>query len=151
WGVSTAGYFEYRRHNHSFDDIGAFGWGMPTITDESAPAPERVPGAWISASLVRVLGLRTTLGRAITTADDHPGASEVVVLGDELWRRRYGGDPAIVGKAITIEGSRHTVVGVMQAGMALPDQRIDLWLPLPIDSLAPPVNDHSLRAIGLLK
>src|SRR3954449_11368972 len=36
WGVSTAGYFEYRRHNHTFDDIGAFGWGLPTITDESA-------------------------------------------------------------------------------------------------------------------
>jgi predicted permease len=151
WGVSTAGYFEYRRHNHSFDDIGAFGWGLPTITDETAPAPERVPGAWISASLVRVLGLRTALGRAITTADDHPGAPEVVVLGDELWRRRYGADPAIVGKAITIDGARHIVVGVMQAGMALPDQRIDLWLPLPIDSLAPPVNDHSRTAIGLLK
>src|SRR5439155_5695666 len=90
WGVSVAGYFEYRRHNHTFDDIGAFFADLPTITDEGTPAPERVPGAFITASLVRVLGLRTALGRVITVGDDHPGAPDVVVLGDELWRRRYG-------------------------------------------------------------
>ena len=149
WGVSVAGYFEYRRHNHTFDDIGAYGWWLPTVTDQNGP--ERVPGAVATASLVHVLGLRAAAGRLITANDDHPGAPNVAVLGYDLWRRRYGADPTIVGRTITIEGSPFTVVGVMGEGMQLPDQRVDVWLPLPIDSLAPPVNDHSLRAIGLLK
>ena len=149
WGVSVAGYFEYRRHNHTFDDIGAIASWTPTITDEGSA--ERVRGALVSASLVRVLGLRAAIGRPVTTADEHPGEPSVVVLGNELWRRRYGSDPTIVGKSISVEGSRVTVVGVMASNMELPDERVDLWLPLPIDSLAPPVNDHSLRVIGRLK
>src|SRR5207253_3210759 len=79
WGVSVAGYFEYRGHNHTFDDLGAYAWWLPTITDESGS--ERVPGALISASLVRALGRRASLGRLITPEDDHPGAPDVAVLG----------------------------------------------------------------------
>ncbi|HEY2375014.1 MAG TPA: ABC transporter permease [Gemmatimonadaceae bacterium] len=149
WGVSVAGYFEYRRHNHTFEDIGAFSSWQPAITDQGDA--ERVPGAFASASLVRILGLRTAMGRPITSADDHPGMPSVVVIGNDLWKRRYGGDPNIVGKPITVEGSRMTVIGVMASGMELPDERVDLWFPLPIDSLAPPVNDHGLSAIGRLR
>ena len=149
WGVSVAGYYEYRRHNHTFEEIGAFASWLPTITDEGSA--ERVRGAFVTGTLVRVLGLRAAIGRPITTADDHPGDPSVVVLGNELWTRRYGADPSIVGKSISVEGSRVTVIGVMRSGMELPDERVDLWLPLTIDSLAPPVNDHSLRALGRLK
>ncbi|HKW47296.1 MAG TPA: ABC transporter permease [Gemmatimonadaceae bacterium] len=149
WGVSVAGYLEYRRHNHTFEDIGVFRSWMPTITDEGNP--QRVRGALVTASLVRVLGLRAAVGRPITAADDRAGEPNVVVLGNELWKARYGGDPGIVGRPITVEGSRMTVIGVMASGMELPDERVDLWFPLPIDSLAPPVNDHSSSAIGRLK
>ena len=149
WGVSVAGYFEYRRHNHTFEDIGAVASWMPTITDEGGA--ERVRGALVTASLVRVLRLRAAVGRPIGAVDDHPGDPSVVVLGNELWQRRYGSDPSIVGKSISVEGSRMTVIGVMGSGMELPDERVDLWIPLAIDSLAPPVNDHSLRALGRLQ
>ena len=149
WGVSVAGYYEYRRHNHTFEDIGAFQSWMPTLTDEGSA--ERVRGALVTASLVRVLGLRAAIGRAVTAVDDHPGVPSVVVLGNALWKRRYGSDPSIVGKPIDVEGTRMTVIGVMANGMELPDERVDLWLPLPIDSLAPPVNDHSLSVVGRLK
>jgi predicted permease len=149
WGVSVAGYFEYRRHNHTFDDMGAVASWMPTITDEGGA--ERVRGALVTASLVRVLRLRAAVGRPISSVDDHPGEPSVVVLGNELWQRRYGSDPTIVGRSISVEGSRMTVIGVMGRGMELPDERVDLWLPLSIDSLAPPVNEHSLNVIGRLK
>ncbi|HZI41755.1 MAG TPA: permease prefix domain 1-containing protein, partial [Gemmatimonadaceae bacterium] len=59
WGLSVAGYFEYRRHNHTFEDIGAYGSWQPTISDEGAP--ERVPGTFATASLVKVLRLRAVI------------------------------------------------------------------------------------------
>jgi predicted permease len=150
WGVSVAGYFEYRRHNHTFEDLGAYASWLPTIAAEDN-SPERVPGALVTASVVHVLGLRALTGRLFTIDDDHPGAPSVVVLSEELWQRRFGRDPHIVGQSIVVEGTPHTVVGIMAAGMQLPDQAVAVWLPLPIDSLAPPVNDHSLNVIGKLK
>lgn len=150
WGVSVAGYFEYRRHNHTFEDLGAYASWLPAIAAEDN-SPERVPGALVTASVVHVLGLHALTGRLFTTDDDHPDAPSVVVLSEELWQRRFGGDPSIVGKSITVEGTPHTVVGIMAAGMQLPDQAVAVWLPLPIDSLAPPVNEHSLNVIGKLK
>ena len=149
WGLSVAGYFEYRRHNHTFEEIGAFVPWRPTIADNESA--ERVPGALVTASLVKVLGLRTAAGRLIAPSDDHDGAPPVAVVGYDLWRRRYASDPSIVGRRITVEGRQATVIGVMEQGMQLPDDRVDLWLPLPIDSLAPPVNDHSYRGLGRLK
>jgi putative ABC transport system permease protein len=149
WGVSVAQYFEYRRHNHTFEELGAFAPWRPTIAADGEP--ERVAGALVTASLVRVLGLRAMIGRVFAPNDDRPGVSPVVLLGHELWQRRYGGDRGLVGKQITVEGQRATVIGVMEPGMQLPDQRVDLWLPLTIDSLAPPVNDHSNRVLGRLK
>ena len=150
WEVSVAGYFEYRRHAHSFDALGAYYLGQPTLTGGDREAV-RVPGAAVTASLVNVLGLRPALGRLITIDDDRPGAPGVVVLGHALWEGRYGGDPSIVGQTIGIEGSPTVVVGVMAADEQLPQQRVDLWLPLQMDSLAPAINDHSTHVIGRLK
>lgn len=149
WGVSVGGYFAYRHHNHSFSELGAYHLWQPTLTGGDLPA-ERAAATFASASLARVLGLRPLIGRFVLDADQAAGLPSIAVLGHGLWTRRYGGDASILGKVITVEGMRVTVVGIMPAGLGLPDQPIDLWLPLPIDSTAPPVNDHGLQVIGRL-
>jgi predicted permease len=73
------------------------------------------------------------IGRFYTADEDRPGAPSVVVLSEGLWRRRYGGDPSVVGRVITIDGQPTEVVGVMPAALAFPDARAQLWIPMRFD------------------
>jgi predicted permease len=92
---------------------------------------ERFVGAWVSADAFALLGHRPALGRDFTAEDDRPGAEPVAILGDEVWRRRYGSDPAIVGSIVRVNGVASTVVGVMPAGFGFP-LRSSLWQPLAV-------------------
>jgi ABC-type antimicrobial peptide transport system permease subunit len=78
--------------------------------------PERPQGAEVTAGFFQVLGVQPLLGRGFVADEDQPGRSRVVVLGHTLWKRRYGGDPGIVGRTITVNGEPHTVVGVVVLG-----------------------------------
>jgi putative ABC transport system permease protein len=89
--------------------------------------PERVPGARVTASLFPLLGLRTVVGRGFRPAEEDAG--KVVILSHGLWRRRFGGDPSVVGRAVTVNGEPYTVVGVMQPGIRFPETA-EMWLPL---------------------
>ena len=102
---------------------------------------EQVQGARVTPSFFATIGVRPRLGRALNEADAEAGAPRVVVISDALWRRRFGGDPEIVGKRITMGGDPFTVVGVMPPGFAFPrgaelpaalqfGQRSELWTPL---------------------
>ncbi len=101
--------------------IGGFGLA-------GAGDPERVFGTAVTADLFAVLGVTPVIGRGFLPEDGRPGAADVVVLSDALWRRRFGADPAVVGRAITIDGRQETVVGVMPAGFRFPrDTAAALW------------------------
>jgi putative ABC transport system permease protein len=102
---------------------------------------EQVEGARVTPSFFTTIGVRPRLGRALNSADAEPGAPHVVVISDELWRRRFGGDSAIVGKRVAMGGEPFTVVGVMPPGFAFPrgaelppglqfGPRAELWTPL---------------------
>jgi putative ABC transport system permease protein len=103
--------------------------------------PEQVQGARVTPSFFTTIGVRPRLGRALNEADAVQGAPLVVVIGDALWKRRFGGDPAIIGKRVTMGGDPFTVVGVMPPGFAFPRgaelpaglqfaPRAELWTPL---------------------
>ena len=97
--------------------------------DES---PERVRGSRVTASLMPLLGITPQLGRAFTADEDADAAPPVVVLSDGLWRRRYGGDPAMLGRSVRINAVPHTVVGIMPRGASLPGPLAGddvVWLP----------------------
>ena len=107
-------------------------------------------GAAVSAGLFRMLGVVPALGREIDATDDQPGAGPVVLLTDQLWRRRYQADPAIVGQAIPINGRPHTVVGVLPADVKFP------FLQMAYVALAPLAHDaprgaRDLQLFGRLK
>lgn len=95
--------------------------------------PLRVEGALVSDNLFRVLGARAELGATFAPGEDAAGQDGYAVLSDALWRRRFGADPAIIGRTIRLDGVARLVVGVMPAGFAFPGAATRIWIPLGID------------------
>ena len=109
--------------------------------------PERISGGRISADLLPVLGEQPMLGRVFSAGEDIPGAGNFVILSEVLWKERYNSDPEIVGKAMQIDGARHTVVGVMPLGFNGLDGKELLWTPLQLSrgtGVGPSPNVHWL-------
>ena len=98
-----------------------------SLTFSDTDEPERVLGAAVNWRLFSMLGIVPALGRDFTADDDRAGASEVVLLSDELWRRRYNADPAIVGRAVTLNARPYTVIGVLppRVKFPVPPERVD--------------------------
>src|SRR5258705_402153 len=88
----------------------------------------KTPG--FSASLFPMLGVSPIRGRNFLPEDDRPEATRTVILSYALWQRSMGADPAILGRALTLDGEKYTVVGIMPAGFQFPDKDVDLWVPL---------------------
>lgn len=108
-----------------------------SLTFSDMDEPERVVGAAVNWQLFSMLGLVPALGRDFAAADDRPGAAPVVILSDELWRRRYNADAQIVGRAITVNQQPHTVIGVLPPPVKFPIQEA-AWVPLaPLTQQAP--------------
>ena len=95
----------------------------------SVDEPEFVNGMRVTASYFRVFGLNPIRGRVFTNDEDRPGTPEVVVLSDQLWRRRFAADSVIVGKTIVLDGTPSVVIGVMPASFTTA-RRAQFWTPL---------------------
>ena len=92
--------------------------------------PIRLTGTAVSAELLTILGTRPELGRTFSSGEDSPGRDNFVVLSHDLWQRRFGGDPGIIGRAIDLEGVSRQVVGVMPPDFHFPSAKTQLWVPL---------------------
>ena len=149
WGNSVASYFFYREHSPAFDELGAYSSGTTFLSGEGSA--EVVDGAQVSASLLEVLGIRVVHGRTILESDDVPGGESVALIGHELWQTRFGGDPAILGRTITVNSSPATVIGVVEPGARLPGAPVQIWVPLRLDRSAPPQNSHWVNTYGRLQ
>jgi putative ABC transport system permease protein len=139
-------YVELRQHSKTMD-IGAF---MPrarmSLTGRGEPI--RLEASLADSNLFDVLGVEAQIGRRFVAADVRPGAPPVVILGYGLWQQRFGGDSAIVGQPLTLDGVPHTVTGVMSADFRVPSG-VDIWLPLVIDAASQdPANQADLWANG---
>jgi putative ABC transport system permease protein len=148
--ISWPDYRSWRESSRTLEALGIWTWITATLSDDATEA-ERVDGAWVAASLFPALGVRPLIGRGFTADEETPGRDRVVLLSHRLWQRRFGGDSTIVGRPITIDGKRYTVVGVMPPHFNFPE-RGDLWIPFATD---PATEVHGNRgyagAIGLLK
>jgi predicted permease len=116
----------------SLSRLGMASYGTFTLTG-AGEEPERVRGARLSASMMPTLGIAPAIGRMFTTDEDRDAAPATAILSDGLWRRRFGGDPAIVGRPVRIDGTPRTIVGVMPPRAMLtgaPGEAIELWLPM---------------------
>lgn len=126
--VSFKDYEDWRRSTRSFAGLAAFGTTVMNVSDASRP-PERYSGPYISANAFRLIGQRPLLGRDFTAKDDRPGAASVVILGNGIWKTRYGSDPSIIGRTIKVDEVPSAVIGVMPDGFKFP-VNADLWVPL---------------------
>ena len=148
--VSIPEYLDYRARNRTLESIAAYTSASFNLVTDAGP--ERLLGARVTASFFDVLSIRPALGRVFSEEQDQPGTSNVVVLSDGLWRRRFGADPNVVGTFLTFDSGRREVLGVMPPELRLPDADTELWIPLSINPAAPgPRGNHNRLAIGRLK
>jgi len=125
-------FIDYRDQNQSLAGVAAFANWSANLTDRGDP--ERLQGLRISANAFEMLGVEAVVGRALLPADDTPGQERVVVLSHGLWQRRFGADPQIVGKTLTLNGASYTVVGVLPPQCFLPIRDTELAIPLAPDA-----------------
>jgi predicted permease len=143
----------FRERGTSFSGLSGYsGWGFTLVGDGEA---EEISGAVVSANLFEVLGIRALLGRTFATFDDEPGRSDVCVLGEGLWRRRYGADEGALGKRIRLAGAGRTsctVIGVVRDAEATLDAFGPREAFLPLERAADLEKDDSwfLSVIGRL-
>ena len=148
--VSPATYDDWKRRTQAFADLAALRLSVLTLTEAGGP-PEDVTGAAITANLLPMLGISPLAGRTFTALEEPPG-HHVVVLSERLWRRRFGADPATVGRSIRLNDEPYQVIGIMPARFHFPAASTDYWLPIALrpDQLAAR-NSHYLRVLGRLK
>ena len=127
--VAPANFLDWRRDNRVFSAIAANRNQAMNLTGRNAE-PERLFGAAVTASYFDVLGMAPRLGRAFTMEEDAPNGPRAVVLSDALWRRRFSGDPKIVGQSVTLNNEPYTVVGIAPASLRLPSPETEFWVPM---------------------
>ncbi|HEY7179974.1 MAG TPA: ABC transporter permease, partial [Blastocatellia bacterium] len=137
--ASYPDFMDWRERSRSFTQLAAMLPGSFNLS--GGGEAERVGGVAVSADFFNALGVGAALGRAFDAEEERVGAEPVVLLGHGLWSRRFGADPQIIGRNVTLDGKRYRVVGVMPAGFAFPHgtdlptlfgfpERVELWTPL---------------------
>ncbi len=144
---SPPDFYRLRETSHGFTAVAALYRKAVNVT--GAQEPQRVRAIVTSSDLLGVLGVVPALGRGLALDDERWGSHRVALLGNGMWRTRFGGDPAIVGRAISIDGQPYTVVGVLPAGFTWLGSETELLLPLsfePGDNL----NSHNNYFLGMV-
>jgi len=151
YAPTPADYRDWTERARLFESIEAY--HSDSFTLESGAQAERVLGGIVSAGMFRTLGVQPLLGRSFAAREDEWGRHRVVVLSYGLWRRRFGGDRAIVGRRVTLNEAPHEVVGVMPPGAWFSAARVDLWVPLAFAPKDPSNarNNHFLRVLGRIR
>jgi putative ABC transport system permease protein len=128
---APANYADWKAQNQVFEDMAATAWRDFSLTGDGEP--EKVAAYGVTANFFPLLGVEPALGRTFLPEEDSPGANKVVVISHRLWQSRYGGDRAVIGRDILLNGEKYTVVGVMPAGFQFKESYIGLWVPMAFD------------------
>jgi putative ABC transport system permease protein len=150
--VSPLDFLDYRKQNKSFEHFAA-SFSIPLHLNLTGNGePERLTSAGVTGNYFQALGVKPALGRGFVLENESPGQNHVAVLSYGLWQKRFGGDPNIVSKTISLNGEACEVIGVMPQDFSFP-QSAELWVPINFDQ-SPEMKErkaHFLRPIGKLK
>src|SRR3984885_3725337 len=156
---STAQYFDIKTVHHGFEDVAIAIGGNENLTGDGTP--ERVGTIHVSSNLLPMVGVEPARGRLFASSEDAKGGAGTAVLGYGMWVRRYGSDPHVIGKSLTINGSTYQVIGILPRSFSLPREvlptlggadQADILLPLPLAPNAAQNRDHEdYNIIGKLK
>jgi putative ABC transport system permease protein len=132
--ISYPAFLDWRAQSHSFEAMSV--WNVMSLTYTGSDQAESIRGAVVSANLFSMLGISPTLGRTFVPEEDKPGdGSAPIILSYEFWQSHFGGDPNILGRALTLDNDKYTVVGVMPARFQFPVEadRVELWITIAHD------------------
>jgi len=128
-GISPGDYADWNERATSFSEMGAYGNTTKGTNLTGEGEPQRVLVGYASSDLFPMLGARVVAGRSFIPEENRAGGAPIVILGYRLWHSRFGGDAAIVGRAVTLDNKRYTVVGILPSGFQFL-RWADLWMPL---------------------
>jgi putative ABC transport system permease protein len=153
-GVAYANFEDWREQNQVFEGVAAFRGQGCILT--GVDNPERIQGALVTSDFFPLLRIQAALGRTFVSEDEQRGPQEVVVLSDGLWRRRFGADPEVIGRPLTLDGVVYTVIGVLPSGFDFPVGVSDAEVWRPAVLMKPPVfltsrSAHAFNTIARLK
>src|SRR5437016_1893045 len=144
-----------RERSRLFEDLGGIWAQSGALTGEAEP--EQVELGMVTANFLGILGSNPRLGRLFVPGEEGPGAPFVAILSDGLWRRRYGADPRLIGRAVRLNGQPTTIVGVLPAGFKIifPEgssvpPEMDAFVPFRSQLASDPPDQSYLRVIGRL-
>ena len=126
-GASIPKFQEWQKQTSIFKDVAAYDFAGPGF-NITGDRPELIHGIHVSEGYFRVFGAPVMLGRTFTQQEDSPNGGHVVVLSYGLWQRRFGGNPKVVGQALSLGGEPYTIVGVLGRDFAT-DPEADIWIP----------------------
>ena len=148
--VAPADFYDWRRDNRTFSAIAAI---EPLSINISGDAePERIRGIIVTPGFLDVVGIKPALGRDFTSDEETEGRHQVVMLTDGFWRRRFGGDRSVVGRAISLNGNTYDVIGILPAEFRWASQP-DILIPYVL-ATGDPISlraNHSMDVVGRLK
>ena len=139
-GATPVRFDELKKSARSYTEVGDYYSASVDVALNGAFTPEVIKQARVSANFLSILGTEPLIGRSFTAAEDSPSGPPVVIISSNLWQRRFGGDPQIIGRTIDVAGFPHTVVGIMPANFNFPFTDIDVWFPQPakdVNQLSP--------------
>jgi putative ABC transport system permease protein len=150
-GITPNMYFTYRRLARSLRDITIYRTGSINATEpDGAGNPQRLTSAFVTGNFMTLFEVPAAHGRALSEFDDRPGAPNVLVISDDLWRTRFGADPNVVGKQLLAAGSLREIIGVMPPSFRVPAANTQVWLPQQLDPAAPWLGGFNSRAYARL-
>ena len=147
-GVAYPDYLDLRQQATSLEGLGATTVATMILSD--GETPYRYLGSFITADAFSFLGVKPVLGRVFHAEEDQKNAPPVVLLGYEVWQNHFGANANIVGRVVTINGKRVTIVGVMPKGWRFPESS-DLWMPLQIEEKENPRGNFNLECFAKMK
>jgi putative ABC transport system permease protein len=147
--ISALNYLDWKSSSTVFDSLAAATGSPMTLSGEGEPVVLRA--ARVSASYFDIYQIAPAIGRTFAVDEDRPGKEHVVVLSHRVWASRFGGDAALVGRTITLDGQPYTVIGVMPQGSAFDRGFNELWRPLAFTPGELTRNFHWLTVTGRLK
>jgi putative ABC transport system permease protein len=147
--VTVANYLDWQSQTQSFEQLALYRWWSANLT--GIDPPERIQGFLVTANFLDTTGMKPIMGRNFLPEENQPGKGAVAVITHSLWQRRFGGDPNILNKKITINSITRTVVGVMPERFNFP-KGAEVYAPLPMTpELMKSRGDHSYYVLGRLK
>jgi len=147
--VAVPDLLDWRDQTRTFEDLAAFNYTGEDLT--GGERPEKIATGRVSANVFTVLGVEPVLGRGFLPGEDLPGQGAVAVLSHDFWRRRFDGDPAVLGRTIELGGRQYEIVGVMPPGFVFPLPTTQLWTPRELDTARYGRDAGLVQVVGRLR